>query len=412
MIALPARVPVAVASWGWFQSHFQGNPSAIGQSVRIQGHDYTIVGVASPRFIGLSPAAPADLWIPLSMEKEISPGWNGLTDHDFRSLYLIGRLKPGVSLAQAGASTNLLFRQIIQSEYLGDHPSSHDLTELQHANIELTSAAGGLPRLRLQFSAPLEILMGIVLLVLLIACANIANMRLARGVARSRELAVRQALGATRRRIVVQLLTETFVLALIGAILGVLLAWRGSHLLLALASQGPKAIPLDLTPDYRVLSFTLSVTVLTALLFGIAPALRATRLELTPSLKDGRGGSTASVRGTLSRSLIVSQIALSILLLAAAGLFLRSLRNLTTSISASIHSMSSSSPSTNMRPTSRSTRALSNYSNRLNKACNRCPAFKPQASLCSRSIRASGLIQCSCRAFPARGRTAKTFFTT
>jgi predicted permease len=285
--------------------------------------------LASPGFIGLSPAAPADLWIPLSMEKEVSPGWNGLTDHDFRSLYLIGRLKPGVSLAQAGASTNLLFRQIIQSEYLGDHPSPHDLTELQHANIELTSAAGGLPRLRLRFSAPLEILMGIVLLVLLIACANIANMLLARGVARSRELAVRQALGATRRRIVVQLLTETFVLALIGATLGILLAWRGSHLLLALASQGPKAIPLDLTPDYRVLGFTLSVTILTALLFGIAPALRATSLELTPSLKDGRGGSTASVRGTLSRSLIVGQIALSILLLAAAGLFLRSLRNLT-----------------------------------------------------------------------------------
>ena len=325
----PGTGPVAVASYGWFQSHFQGNPSAIGQSVRIQGHDYTIVGVASPGFIGHSPAAPADLWIPLSMEKEISPGWNGLTDHDFRSLYLMGRLSPGVSLAQAGASTNLLFRQIIQSEYLGDHPSPHDLTELQHANIELTSAAGGLPGLRLQFSAPLEILMGIVLLVLLIACANIANMLLARGVARSRELAVRQALGATRRRIVVQLLTETFVLALIGATLGILLAWRASHLLLALASQGPNAIPLDLTPDYRVLSFTLSLTVLTALLFGIAPALRATRLELTPSLKDWRGGATASVRGALSRSLIVSQIALSILLLAAAGLFLRSLRNLT-----------------------------------------------------------------------------------
>jgi predicted permease len=325
----PGSGPVAVASYGWFQRHFQGNPAALGQSIRIQGHEYTIVGVARPGFTGLSPAAPADLWIPLSMEKEISPGWNGLSDHDFQSLYLVGRLKPGVSLAEAGASTNLLFRQIIRSQFLGDHPSANDLTELQHASIDLTSAAGGLPGLRLRFSAPLEILMGIVVLVLLIACANIANMLLARGVARSREVAVRQALGATRRRIAAQLLTESFLLAFSGAVLGIVLAWRGSHLLLALASQGPDAIPLDVTPDYRVLGFTLLVTVLTALLFGIAPALRAARLELTSALKDGRGGSSASARGALSRSLIVGQIALSILLLAAAGLFLRSLRNLT-----------------------------------------------------------------------------------
>jgi predicted permease len=325
----PGAGPVAVISYNWFQSHFQGDPSAIGHSVRIQGHNYAIVGVASPGFTGLSSAAPADLWIPLSMEKEVSPGWNGLTDRDFQSLYLMGRLKPGVSLAQATASTNLLFRQIIQSEYLGNRPSPHDRTELQRANIELTSAPGGLPGLRLRFSAPLEILMGIVALVLLMACANIANMLLTRGVARRRELAVRQALGATRRRIVVQLLTETFLLALTGATLGIIFAWLGSHLLLAIASQGPNAIPLDLTPDYRVLGFTLSVTVLTALLFGVAPALRAIRLELTPSLKDGRRVSAVSVRATFSRSLIVGQIALSILLLAAAGLFLRSLRNLT-----------------------------------------------------------------------------------
>jgi predicted permease len=324
----PGSSPVAVASYGWFQRHFQGNPAAIGQSIRMQGHVYTIVGVAQPGFTGLSPAAPADLWIPLSMEKEISPGWNGLTDHDFRSLYVIGRLKPGVSLAQASASTNLLFRQIIRSEYLGDHPSPHDVAVVQHASIDLTSAAGGLPSLRLRFSAPLEILMCVVVLVLLMACANIANMLLARGVARSREVAVRQALGATPRRIVVQLLTESLLVALAGAALGIVLAWRGSRLLLTLAAQGSEGIPLDLTPDYRVLGFTLLVTVLTALFFGIAPALRAARLELTPALKEGSGSSSASANGTLARSLIVGQIVLSLLLLAAAGLFLRSLNNL------------------------------------------------------------------------------------
>jgi predicted permease len=325
----PGSAPVAVASYGWFQRHFQGDPGAIGRSIRIQGHDYTIIGVAQPGFAGIAPAAPADLWIPLSMEKEISPGWNGLANHNFRSLYLFGRLKTDVSAAQAGASTNLLFGQIIRREYLGDTPSPGDLAVLEHASIDLTSAAGGLPGLRLRFSAPLLILMGIVVLVLLIACANIANMLLARGVARSREIAVRQALGATRRRIVVQLFIESFLLALVGAGLGIALAWRGSRVLLAFASPGPEAMLLDLTPDYRVLGFTFLVTVLTALFFGIAPALRATRLELTPALKEGRGSSSAPARGTLSRSLIAGQIALSILLLVAGGLFLRSLRNLT-----------------------------------------------------------------------------------
>jgi predicted permease len=324
----PGSGPVAVASYGWFQQHFQGNSMDIGKAVRIQGRDYTIIGVARPGFTGIAPSEPADLWIPLSMEKEVSPGWNGLTNYDFQSLYLVGRLKPGISLPQASVSTNTLFRQIIRGEYLGDHPSARDLADLGHANIELTTAAGGLPGLRLRFSAPLEILMGIVALVLLIACGNIANMLLARGVARSRELAVRQALGATRRRIVVQLITESFLLAVTGAAMGIVLAWRGTQLLLTVASQGSKAIALDLTPDYRVLGFTLTVTVLTALLFGVVPALRAVRLELTPALKDGGGSYSVSTRGMLSRTLIVSQIALSILLLAAAGLFLRSLRNL------------------------------------------------------------------------------------
>lgn len=321
--------PVAVASYGWFQEHFQGNPGAIGQTVHIQGRDYTIIGVAQAGFRGIAPAQPADLWIPLSMEKEISPGWNGLADHDFQSLYMFGRVKPGLPLPQVSAATNVLFRQIVRSEYLGGNASPHDLADLGKARVDLTSAAGGLPGLKLQFLVPLEILMGIVALVLLIACANIANMLLARGVARGRELAVRQALGATRLRVVLQLLTESFVLAAAGTGLGVLLAWRGLQLLLVLGSRGPDSTTPDLSPDLRVLGFTLLVTVLTAVLFGVAPALRATRLELTPALRDGRGASSASARGALSGWLIVGQVALSILLLAAAALFLRSLRNLT-----------------------------------------------------------------------------------
>ncbi len=171
--------------------------------------------------------------------------------------------------------------------------------------------------------------MGIVGLVLLIACANIANMLLARGVARAREVAVRMALGASRGRIVVQLLTESGLLALTGAALGIALAWRASAVLLRMATPGPTPVPLDLQPDLWVLGFTLLLTVVTALLFGTAPALKATRLELTPTLKEGRGGGVALARSRLGQGLIVGQIALSILLLVAAGLFLRSLRQLT-----------------------------------------------------------------------------------
>jgi predicted permease len=329
----PGGGPVAVASYAWYQRRFQGNPAALGKTVRIQSTDYTIIGVAQPGFFGTTVGESADVWVPLSMQKEISPSWNGLNDKLFQSLYLIGRLKPGVSMQQASASTNLLFKQILRSDYVGANPSQKELNAIQHASIELTSAANGVSRLRFQFLQPLTILMVIVGLVLLIACANIANMLLARGVSRAREIAVRMALGASRSRIVVQLLTESSLLAFAGAALGIALAWKASPLLLHMATPGPNPVPIDLAPDLTVLVFTLSVTILTALLFGIIPAFRATRLEshggLTPALKEGRGAGTASTRSKLARGLIVGQIALSVLLLAAAGLFLRTLINLT-----------------------------------------------------------------------------------
>jgi predicted permease len=320
--------PVAVASYSWFQRHFNGDQSALGKVIRIQSHDYTLVGVAKPGFYGVTVGQSTDLWIPLSMEKAFSrPGWNGLGDKLFQSLYLIGRLRPGTTAALASAETNLLFKQIVGS-YLGPKPSEKHLAEIAHASIELTPGGRGISPLRYAFTVPLRILMGIVALVLLIACANIANMLLARGVARTREVAVRMALGATRRRIAFQLLTESMLLALLGAAAGVALAWKASAMLLNMATPGPDPVPLNLTPDLRVLGFTLGVTVLTSILFGTLPAFRAAGLEFTPALKDGRGSSSVSARGVLSRSLIVGQVALSVLLIVVASLFVRSLIHL------------------------------------------------------------------------------------
>jgi predicted permease len=320
--------PVAVASYSWFQRQFNGDLSALGKTIRIQSHDYTLVGVARAGFYGYTVGQSTDLWIPLSMEKAFSrPGWSGLGANFFQSLYFIGRLKPGVTTTQASTETNLLFNQIIRS-YLGPQPSQKHLDDLAHASVQLTPGGRGVSYLRYAFSVPLQILMAIVALVLLIACANIANMLLARGVARTREFAVRMALGATRHRIVFQLFTESVLLAILGAAAGTAVAWKASVVLLNMATPSPNPVPLSLTPDLTVLGFTLGIAVVTALLFGMLPAFRATGVELTPALKDGRGSSSATTRGALARSLIVGQVALSVVLLVVAGLFVRSLIHL------------------------------------------------------------------------------------
>ena len=324
----PGSGAVAVASYSWWQRH-GSDPAAVGKTIHIEGTDYTIAGIAPAGFFGITVGELPDLWIPLSMEKEISPGWNGLGDKWFQSLHVVARLKPGVTLEQASANTNLVFQQLLHSEYLGPSPSQKDLADVAHALIELTPAARGLSRLRRQFTLPLEILITIACLVLLIACANLANLLLARGAARSREFAMRMAIGATRSRVVRQLLTESLVLALLGAALGVAASWQAGHLLLTMATSSAEVAGMNVNPDLRVLSFTLSLTISTALLFGVTPALRATRIDMTGALKQGRGIASPQSGISLARGLIVAQIALSLVLLAAASLFLRSLVNLT-----------------------------------------------------------------------------------
>jgi predicted permease len=324
----PGGHPVAVASYTWWHRRFANDPGIVGTKVAINATVYTIMGVTPPEFFGATVGQSPDLWIPLTMEKELSPAWNGLDKDLFQSLFIIGRRKPGVSAQQAAANTNVLFKQII-SGYAGPQPSPKVLDDIRHAEIELTPAAAGLSQVRHQFSASLTILMVIVALVLLIACANVANLLLARAAARQREMAVRMSIGAHRSRLVRQLLVESGLLGLAGGGVGVLLAIGATRLLLLMVSSGSKEpFPLHAGSDGPVLIFTLIVTMATVLLFGTAPALYATRLALGSALKEGRGATASRAHNRLSRSLVVGQVALSLVLLVGSGLFLRGLVNL------------------------------------------------------------------------------------
>jgi predicted permease len=323
---IPGGSPVAVASYAWWKRRFGGDPSIIGKKMSVGPTVYTVIGVAPPEFFGTTVGESPDVWIPLSMEELLPPGWKALHDKLFQSLYIIARRKPGVSVEEAQATLNLRFQQSLH-EIIGSQPTHKQLDDIQHAFIELTPAARGISRLRAQFSMPLRILMAAVGLVLLIACTNIANLLLARATNRQREIAVRMSIGARRLRVIRQLMTESFLLAVFGAALGIAFATWSSRLLLVMVSAGPQTLPLNVAPDGRVLLFTLLVSFATPLLFGMAPAWRAARVDLNSSLKNGR--STAPVHSPLAKALIVAQVALSLVLLIGAGLFLRTLVNLT-----------------------------------------------------------------------------------
>ena len=320
--------PVAVVSYAWWQQRLGGDPAAIGRTIKIDETTYNIVGVAPKEFFGTTVGSAPDLWIPLAMEKQIPPAhWDGRTKDNWRSLNLIGRLKNGVAPEQATAAINLFFKQYLRAT-AGAQPAPERLDLIEKANVELTPVSRGLSTLREQFSLSLKVLMGVVGLVLLIASANVANLLLAQGATRRREFAVRLAVGAGRFRLMRQLFTESALLVGVGAVAGTALAWWGTRLLLVMASDGPEALPLQVTPNIRVLGFTIAASVLCVVIFGTAPALRASRTEPNSSLKGGKTAALNPLRNPLGKAFVAAQVALSLLLLVGAGLFVRTLINL------------------------------------------------------------------------------------
>jgi len=316
----PGAPPAAVISHGYWQQKLSGDPQIVGKNILLNGTAFTIVGVMPPQFFGIRVRRSPDFWLPLSFQPQIELRKSYLEDKNVYWLNLVGRLKPGVQLAQAQSAVNVQYQQFL-TEHAGSQPSDDVRQAIQGAYVQLGSGARGLSGLRTFYSQALRMLMVIVALVLLIACANVGNLLLSRAAARQAEISLRQALGASRARLVRQLLTESLLLAIIGGIGGIILAqWAVSLLVTRVAAT----TPLDVKPDALILLFTFGISIVSGVVFGIAPALRATKTDLTSALKE-KSAVGRRHRVNLGSVLVVVQVAVSLILLVGAGLFARSL---------------------------------------------------------------------------------------
>ncbi|MBV9251956.1 MAG: ABC transporter permease, partial [Acetobacteraceae bacterium] len=317
----PGAAPVAVISFAASQQRFGGPFNAIGQPVLVDNVPFTVIGVAPPEFFGVDPAAAPDLYLPLHTNLLVDGARAArmYSDENFYWLEMMGRLRPGVSMAQAQAVLAPRFHQWVAAT------AATDGERAKLPALILNPGAAGLGSLRRQYSKPLYVLLTMVGLILAIACANIANLLLARAASRRREMAVRLSLGAGRFRVVRQLLTESVMLASLGGAFGVLFAIWGVRSLTLLLSNGRENFTLHAELNWNVLGVTAALSVICGLLFGLAPAIQSTRPDLMPAMHNGRGGGP---RRRAQQVLVIAQIAISFVILVAAGLFVRTLNNL------------------------------------------------------------------------------------
>jgi putative ABC transport system permease protein len=311
--------PVAVLSYHLWQSRFGGNAEVVGQTINLNSHPYTVVGITPPEFQGSYSGLRADLWVPAMMAKQLIPSWDLVTARGDSSLVLLGRLKPGISRGQAQADLSTVMEEIAR-EYPKEHPKRNTI-----ALFPLWKAPYGAIR---YLGAVLLMLTAIAGVVLLLACANVANLVLVRGVARSREVAIRLALGASRSRLVRQLLTESVLLALLGGGVALVFTLWTSKSFMDFAPPSDLPIWLSISIDRSVLLVSLAVSLLTGILFGALPALRVSGMNPVGALKDETGAVAGGRhKARLSGGLAVAQITLSLLMLICAGLMIRSFRN-------------------------------------------------------------------------------------
>lgn len=324
---VPDAHAVAVISYGFWTEKLGKDPAIVGQTLLFNNYPFTVIGVAQPGFSGDTVGDRQDIWIPVTMEAEMLPGRPWLKTYGASWLHAIARLKPGVTISQAQANLNLIFHQDVNGP-LGANFPGLDRQAVDKLQVEVSEGSRGFSSLRGRYQGPLFLLMGIVGLVLLIACVNVANLLLVRALGRQREVAVRLAIGAPRTRIIRQLLTESILMATAGGIVGLVVAYSGTRVLLQLT----RTTDTEVTLDFRVLAFTAGLSLITGVLFGIAPALRSLDVALTSTLKTKAGGMDASGphagRWHWGKLLVAGQVALSLAVLFAAGLFVRSMQKL------------------------------------------------------------------------------------